>query len=358
MDRRLFLTTALSAAAAPALAATTTRVALLGQALIQHLEADAAHWPGRAPIADKLKHFDVVFSNFETVIKGARAGTPTREALTLHAATPEIFKTLKAVHINLMSTSNNHAFDFNTGGILDTIDAFHAAKMPFAGTGRTLAEAAAPAFTKNVALVACATGKIREGGMATATRPGVNEVRRGADGLALPEDRDRVLKAIADAKLKTQTVIVYQHNHDWEPVLSDVPAWQRAFAKQCVDAGASVFVGHGAPLLQGIEVYRGVPLLYDLASFFFQTEKAVGAYGPESWESVIAECTFVDGRCTAVKLVPLVLNEIGLAGANDMKTRGAPTLATPAQAKATLDRVITHSAVFGTKISTDGVVSL
>lgn len=359
MDRRLFLTSALSAAAAPpfaASAATSTKIALLGQALIQHLSHDASLWPGRAAIAEVLKDYDVVFSNFETVIKGARAGTPTREALTLHAATPDVFDTLRAVHINLMSTSNNHAFDFNTGGILDTIDAFIAAKMPFAGTGRTLAEAAAPAFTKDVALVASATGKIREGGMATPTRPGVNEVRRGADGLTLPEDRDRVLNAIAQAKTKTNTVIVYHHNHDWEPDNAQVPDWQRVFAKQCVDAGASIFVGHGAPLLQGIEVYGGTPLMYGLGSFIFQTEKAVGAYGPESWESLIADCTFESGKCVAVKLIPVALNEIGLAGPQDMKTRGAPTLATPAQAKATLERVSKHSARFGTRLqpSADG----
>ncbi|MBL8642765.1 MAG: CapA family protein [Rhodospirillaceae bacterium] len=353
MDRRLFLSTALSVAAAPVFAAgqKSTKVALLGQALIEHLAPDAAHWPGRAAVADALKNFDVVFSNFETSIKGPRAGTPTREALTLHAATPEVFDTLRAVHINLMSTANNHAFDFNTGGILDTIDAFIAAKMPFAGTGRTLAEAAAPAYTKNAALVAFATGKIREGGMATPTRPGVNEVRRGADGLTLPEDRDRVLNAIAQAKAKADIVIAYQHNHDWEPDNSQVPGWQRVFAKQCVDAGASIFVGHGAPLLQGIEVYKGTPLIYGLGSFIFQTEKPVGAYGPESWQTAIADCTFTGSACTSLRLVPLALNEIGLKGPEDMATRGAPSLATPEHARAILNHIGALSKPFGTAIA-------
>jgi poly-gamma-glutamate capsule biosynthesis protein CapA/YwtB (metallophosphatase superfamily) len=42
--------------------------------------------------------------------------------------------------------------------------------------------------------------------------------------------------------------------------------WQRIFAKRCAEAGASVFVGHGAPLLQGVEIHRGAPLFYGWAT--------------------------------------------------------------------------------------------
>lgn len=337
----------LASIATPALAKPSSlRVALLGQALIEHAPLEA-QWPGRTALARRLARADVCFTNLETVIKGPRAGAPTREALTLHAAEPAVLDALKSVHVNLLATSNNHAFDLGSGGILDTVDAVERAGLVSAGSGHDLDRAAAPAFRSTpigeVGLVAFATGKVREGGAATAIRPGVNELRRDTAGRPVEEDVARVLEAISAARKRAQVVIAYQHNHDWEPNLADVPAWQRAFAHRCVAAGASVFVGHGAPLLQGVEIHRGAPLFFGLGNFVFQTEKPPGAYPPESWESVIVECAFQAGHCRSVRLTPIVLNEIGLGGRDDMVTRGMPSLAPPDRGRLILRRIVERS---------------
>lgn len=246
MKRRSFVAGSVVAALAyPSLAAApaSVRVALLGQSLIEH-DLSPTLWPSRPQIAAHLSAFDVCFTNFETVILGPHAQPPTREALTLHTAKTEVFETLKALKINLLATSNNHAFDLGSGGIADTVAALRAAKLTFAGSGSNLKQAAAPGILKtaggSVALVAFATGKVREGGAATNERPGVNELRRTAAGTPLEEDANRILQAIADARQLASIVIAYQHNHDWEPVEVQVPEWQRAFARRCVDAGAAV----------------------------------------------------------------------------------------------------------------------
>lgn len=351
MDRRTLLQGVLALAATPAVAKPgQVQVALLGQALIEHAVTDAL-WPGRRALARELAKADVGFTNLETVIKGPRAGAPTREALTLHAAQPDVLEALKRLSIDLLATANNHAFDLGSGGILDTVDAIERAGLVSTGSGRDLARAAAPAFAPTpagpVALVAVATGKVREGGAATTIRPGVNELRRDPSGLAREEDVERVLAAIAEARRRAEVVIAYQHNHDWEPNQADVPAWQRVFARRCVEAGASVFVGHGAPLLQGIEIYDGAPLFFGLGNFVFQTEKPPGAYAAECWESVIVQASFERGRCQAFELTPIVMNEIGLGGPEDMATRGMPALASPTQARAILNRVNARSVGLG-----------
>lgn len=348
--------------ASPALAKPRgLRVALLGQALIEHSPSDV-EWPGRAALARRLSKADVCFTNLETVIKGARAGTPTRELLTLHAAHADVLDALKSVKVNLLATSNNHAFDLGPGGILDTVEAIGRAGLASAGSGHDLNRASSPAYRSSpagtVGLVAFATGKVRDGGAATAMRPGVNELRRDASGQPVEEDAARVLSAISKARQKAGVVIAYQHNHDWEPNLTDVPAWQRAFARRCVEAGASVFVGHGAPLLQGVEIHRGAPLFFGLGNFIFQTEKPPGAYPPEDWESVIVECEFETGRCRSARLTPIVLNEIGLGGPEDMATRGMPTLAPPDRAQVILQRVLARSRPFGAPAFTVDEASL
>jgi len=158
------------------------------------------------------------------------------------------------------------------------------------------------------------------------------------------------LAAIAEAAKAADIVIAYHHNHYWEKDMAATPAWQRALARQCIDAGATVFASHGAPLLQGIEVYRGRPLLYDLGSFFFQTATAPNAYGPEVWQSVIADCTGTKAGFESVTLIPVQLNAVGENGPGDLKTRGLPSFAHGAGA----DRILKHlqemSAPFGTTL--------
>jgi poly-gamma-glutamate synthesis protein (capsule biosynthesis protein) len=358
-SRRRLLLLPLAFAAVPGFAAGVrdVRVALLGQSLITH-DLRRHPWPGLAPIVRRLREHDVCFSDLEVVLRGARAGAPTRDPAGVHAADAAVLDCLGEMGINLLATSNNHAFDLGTGGIIDTMEALRARGMVFAGTGMTLAEAAAPAIlesgARRVALVSAAAGMIREGGAATASRAGVNEIRKGSpDGLD-PTDVDRVLESIRVARRLADVVIAYLHNHLWEDEVSRTAAWQRDFARKTIDAGASVFVAHGPPLLHGIEMYRGTPLFHGLGSFIFQTRKAPDAYGPRNWRSLIAECRFRDGAFVDADLLPLGLASLGERGSSDFETRGRPTLAEGGEAAAILVQLAEQSALLGYRLRVRG----
>jgi poly-gamma-glutamate capsule biosynthesis protein CapA/YwtB (metallophosphatase superfamily) len=328
-------------------------LAFLGQCLIEHAPT-GSQWPGQEGVLKALSQSDLAVSNFESVILGPRAGAPTRDLETLHSAKPDVLDTLYRANIRLVGFANNHAFDLGTGGILDTLDALAAARMTVAGAGTNEALAAKASFrsarNQEIGLVAYATGKVRVGGAATSERAGVNEVRVSEAGAILDEDANKVLSAIADAKRESPNIVVCHHNHLWEPNQIQVPAWQREFAKRCVDAGASIFIGHGVPMVQGIEVYKGVPLLYGLGNFIFQTEKPVGAYPPQAWQGVIATGKFRDGACTRLSLTCILLNEIGLAGPSDTQTRGFPRLATKPERVTFFERFQQLSRPFGTQL--------
>ena len=57
-----------------------------------------------------------------------------------------------------------------------------------------------------------ASGLIAEGGSATASRPGVNELRVEGNK-PNEEDARRILQSIREAKKQADLVIVYEHNH-------------------------------------------------------------------------------------------------------------------------------------------------
>jgi poly-gamma-glutamate synthesis protein (capsule biosynthesis protein) len=329
------------------------RISLLGQSLIK-TDLRAIGWTGLAEFKQLLDGRDAVFTDLETVIAGPLAGKSTRPADSevLHVGEPSVIDCLQAIGVNLVATSNNHAWDLDTGGILSTIDALRSRRLTFAGTGANLAEASAPAALNGsnaVALVSAAAGAIRDGAAATDSRPGVNELRRAPDGALVTLDVERYLAAIRLAASSGATVIAYLHSHYWEARKSDTPGWQRDLARKAVDAGAATFVAHGVPELQGIEYYRGAPLFHGLASFVFQSEKADDAYGPEAWQSAIAEIDVIDGRVSATRLIPVQLDSQGLMQ-GDRRVRGSPRLATKASARDIFDRLVRLSLIIGPSV--------
>ena len=331
-------------------------LALLGQCLISH-DLRARPWPGFEPLARRLRANDACFSDLEVALRGPRAGAPTRAPATLHTAAPVVLDCLRDFGLSFLATSNNHAFDIGTGGILDTIDALRARGLAYAGSGRSLAEASAPGFQQTpsgrLAVVAAASGMIRDGGAATGTRAGVHELRASRAGLD-QDDVGHMLDSLRRAAREADLVIAYLHNHLWETDISMTPEWQREFARRCIDAGAGAFVAHGAPLLQGIEFHRGAPLFHGLGSFIFQTRKAAADYGERNWESLVVECRFERGRFAGALLTPVALAPAGIDGPEDYAPRGRPSPAPAAGARSTLGNVAALSQRLGYRLRLDG----
>ncbi len=347
--RRHMLAAGISMALFPVRAAARggpLKISLLGQSLIK-TDLRLLGWAGLGDFQRLLRGSDAVFTDLETVISGPLAGTSTRAADSevLHVADPAVIECLQVIGVNIVATSNNHAWDLDSGGILSTIDAVKKRGLAFAGTGKNLAGASAAGYLRGhtVALVAAAAGAIREGAAATASRPGVNELRRGADGALDPVDIERYLGAIQLAAKAGAIVIAYLHNHYWEPRKSDTPAWQRDLARRAVDAGAVTFAAHGVPEIQGVEYYRGAPLFHGLGSFVFQSVKSDESYGPEAWQSLIGQIEISDGAVTRTQLVPVQLDARGILHRN-VYVKGSPALAKGELASTIIDRVPALSA--------------
>lgn len=89
----------------------------------------------------------------------------------------------------------------------------------------------------------------------------------------LEKDLDRITKSITDARKHSDYVIVSIHSHQFSNNDKKNPAeFIRIFSKSCIDAGASVIVGHGPHIVRGIEVYNKGVIFYSLGNFLFQNE--------------------------------------------------------------------------------------
>src|ERR1700733_6401069 len=187
-------------------------ITLTGQSMIR--SDIRAHAPAAVPVITSLLKGDVIFTNFEATIIDEGKGQSRKDGRFL--SPPEALDALKSFGFNLVSLSNNHAFDLKVPGIQNTLREAGRLNLAHAGTGNTIDEAAAPGYLHTpkgtVALVAMASGLVAPGGSATATRPGVNELRVES-GKPNEEDAQRILGNIREARKRADLVVVYEHNH-------------------------------------------------------------------------------------------------------------------------------------------------
>ncbi|PZV40467.1 CapA family protein [Mesorhizobium kowhaii] len=163
------------------------------------------------------------------------------------------------------------------------------------------------------------------------------------------------LSAIRQAAAQGDFVVAYLHHHHWEPGWQDVPRWVRTFARACIDAGADLFVSHGAPVLQALEIYNGAPIFYGLGNFLFHVHPNENEWDPpEVWQSIVAACRYdVSGKLEGIDLLPVVIGadaqSIGSATG-----RLVPTAATGGAGRDILEGFATRSRLFGTDIAVSG----
>ncbi len=349
-------------------------VTLAGQSMIR--SDIRVHAPSAVPVIKSLLKGDVIFTNFETTIVDERKGQSHKDGRFL--SPPEALDALQEFGFNLVSLSNNHAWDLKVPGIQNTLQEASRLHLAHAGTGNTLEEAAAPGYLKTpkgtVALVAMASGLIEPGGSASATRPGVNELRVEA-GKPNPEDTERILQSIRNARKRADLVVVYEHNHVFDKPFRTImleelperlapPDWLKKWTHAEVDAGADIIVMHGAPLLHGVEIYRDRPIFYDLGNFIFQAPPIdILLDEPINWESVVAYVDFRGKNLQSIKFQPIAQNKIGQGQADTqdehtnnlfLQTRGLPSPAHGEQANYILERLANLSRPFGTTIEVKG----
>ncbi len=94
------------------------------------------------------------------------------------------------------------------------------------------------------------------------------------------EDMARVEKAIYEAQMQSDYILVAIHSHELSGDKKETPAdFLTEFAHKCIDAGAHAVIGHGPHLLRPVEIYKNRPIFYSLGNFVIHNECI--PYAPE-----------------------------------------------------------------------------
>ena len=167
---------------------------------------------------------------------------------------PQMVRAVTALGNVVVSLANNHALDYGTEALLDTLEILENAGISAAGAAGDADRARRGTVLDQVGLLSVSDHPSEFA--ASDSRPGIAyaDLSRG-----VPEWARREL---ASLRAECELVIAFPH---WGPNMTTAPArWQRRVAARLQELGADLVAGHSAHVFHGVAWGERGPLLYDL----------------------------------------------------------------------------------------------
>ena len=283
-------------------------------------------------LIQQMQQFDVFMLNNEFTY--STRGTPLKGKAYTFRADPSRVMNLEKLGTDVVLLANNHVYDYGKDAMLDTFDTLTQAGIPYVGAGRNLKEASAPVyFSSNGHLIAYVAAsraeKYKMTPQATESEPGILRCY----------DMTDYLEEIREADARADYVVASVHwGTEYDNHASEL---QRKMAQQMIDAGADAVIGTHPHVLQGMEYYRGKPIIYSLGNFWFNDKDL---YTGMLELTLDVSDKKEDPQVKKVRFIPCVQYDLVTKEAEDDRFR---------QKIFRFEQKIS----FGVKISTDGTVT-
>jgi poly-gamma-glutamate capsule biosynthesis protein CapA/YwtB (metallophosphatase superfamily) len=188
-----------------------------------------------------------------------------------------------------------------------------------------------------------------------------------------PRDLEGMMRSIRVGKQNSDFMVVAIHAHQnsfsYQAYSHDnsTPNFLIELAHKAVDNGADVFVGHGVHTLRGVEIYKGKPIFYGVASFVQHEGPAIEitdparspvaqqSRQPDNKEVLLTTSRYEGGKLVEVRLYPV---DCGIDGTRPVSKAGLPMTPSPEQGRRILEHIQDLSRPFGTTISIEDNVGV
>lgn len=239
-------------------------------------------------VADVFRNAQLAFVNLESPF----APGPALGYSLVFRANPQHVTALAKAGIDVVSFANNHSRNQGTLGIQTTLSLLKKNAIAGAGAGLTSAEAYTPRY-------------VNAGDLSVAVLAYTYNEKAPAGTLSKPTiagmDIGRMQAAVRAASAKGAFVIVSMHAGT-EYTLTRT-SQQTRFARAAIDAGADLVVGHHPHWVQGVEKYKGKPILYSLGNLVFDQPWSL-----ETQQGAVAIVTVANGRVSKVQYRPVKID--------------------------------------------------
>lgn len=203
-----------------------------------------------------LSDADITYANLETPIT---IGQEIPDGSMIFRSNPGTELALKWAGIDIVNLANNHSYNFDKEGLLDTFKYLTNASVQYVGAGNNRTQAYAPLiFEKNGIKFALLSYEEMD------IVPKEYEAEENKPGIAFMRI-DEMQESVKNAKTLADVVIVVMHaGEEYVPLGNDL---QTNFAHAAIDAGAEVVIGDHPHVIQNAEVYKDKIIFYNLGNF-------------------------------------------------------------------------------------------
>jgi len=269
-------------------------------------------------------------------------GSPLSGKKYTFRAKPEYAAQLEAIGVDIVALANNHMYDYGKEALLDTLStlqnlspshdsSLYASRkgktfffgeagktadgqytdrqstdgkdteessgtritgLPYVGAGRNIEEASAPVYFSNGYIT---VGIIAATQIERMTNPDTKGATETEPGVFRCLDYSKLVDKITQMKDECDLIIAYLH---WgTESTSQIDEHQKKLAAAVAKAGAGLIIGDHPHVLQGISFVEGVPVIYSLGNYLFNS-------GAQDTCLFTASIDPLTGKLLALQFVP------------------------------------------------------
>jgi poly-gamma-glutamate capsule biosynthesis protein CapA/YwtB (metallophosphatase superfamily) len=260
-------------------------------------------------IYSQLIKSDLVIGNLEAVTKGENYNFSKKTSLSIENKSLYL---LKLIPIDILTLANNHIYDSEHKGFVKTIDFLEKNNIDYIGAFDKKDESR-KFYRENINGINLS--------ILNYVHPNTNPHFPKNCKIEINIYRKKeILNEIKQLKESSDYIILIFH---WGLDNSHFPEpWQRKDAKEFIEAGANLIVGHHTHVLQGFEKINNSFVFYSLGNFafsgHFNNEKFYELDNRRQRESVIMR-VIKDSKRTKIKLHPIKIEGIDVVPKKDSK---------------------------------------
>ncbi|WP_408070342.1 CapA family protein [Butyrivibrio sp. JL13D10] len=196
-------------------------------------------------------------------------GSPTEGKTFTFRADPSSAELLNQMGVDVATLANNHAYDYGETALLDTLNAIDNVGVSRIGAGANLEEASHPVYymaDNGIKIAIIAATEIER-----IDSPDTKGATDNSPGVFRCLDITKLVSRIREAKETGAFVIVCIH---WGTEnKEEIDWWQQKQGPEIVEAGADLIVGAHPHILQKIGYINGVPVVYSLGNYLFNSKE-------------------------------------------------------------------------------------
>lgn len=210
-------------------------------------------------ISKKLFFSKFVVGNLECIVKGNQGENLLKKPRL--TSTKETLNYLNKLDINLVSLAHNHIYDHLESGFIRTIDFLDKNNIDYLGASLDNEKSYKP-FIKTI-------NNIKIGFLNYVTEDTNPNLPEDSKVYLNTFNLEKVIRCIKVTKQQVNHVVLLLH---WGGRVEGglYPDWEQPkIARNLIDAGADLIIGHHSHTIQPFEIYKGKHIFYSLGNFCF-----------------------------------------------------------------------------------------